>query len=155
MSTLWTPSGERPVGRPDEPGGTAPPSSSPPGAPPRGAGAGVQAPEDLTEEELAAQMAELQRQLAETPAAVVVTNHCIGLFQLAALHLNQRPPNLAEARLAIDALAAVVEGVGSRLGEDETTLRDALAQLRLGYVQLSAAAADEGEGGEGPQASTP
>jgi len=81
-------------------------------------------------------MAEVQRQLLEVPAAVVVANHCIGIFQLAALHLNQPEPKLEEAQLAIDALAAVVEGLGPRLGEHEEPLRDALAQIRLAYVQI-------------------
>ena len=124
MSTLWTPSGERPVGR-----------SQPEPEPTRPAGSSAAGEAELTEEQLAAEMAEVQRQLAETPARVVVANHCIGLFQLAALHLEQDPPNLAEAQLAIDAFAAVVEGLGSRLGEDHQALRDALAQLRLGFVQ--------------------
>ena len=82
-----------------------------------------------------AQMAAVQQQLLETPAAIVVANHCIGLFQLAALHLEQAPPDLAEAKVAIDAMGAVVETLGSRLGEDEQSLRDALTQLRLAYVQ--------------------
>jgi len=82
-----------------------------------------------------AQMAAVQRQLLETPAAVVIANHCIGLFQLAALHLEQDPPNLTEAKVAIDAMGAIVETLGSRMGEDEPSLRDALTQLRLAYVQ--------------------
>src|SRR5437588_13010065 len=85
--------------------------------------------------ELEAELAEVQRQLLETPAAVVIANHCIGLFQLAALHLEQDPPNLVEAKVAIDAMGGVVETLGSRLGEDEPSLRDALTQLRLAYVQ--------------------
>ena len=91
--------------------------------------------QELSEEELAARMMEVQRQLLETPAAVVIANHCIGLFQLAVLHLEQQPPNLGEAKLAVDAMGAVVETLGPRLGEDYQSLREALAQLQLGYVQ--------------------
>ena len=83
-------------------------------------------------------MAEVQRQLAETPAHVVITNHCVGLFNLAALHLNQPEPDLEAAQLAIDGLAAIVEGLGSRLGDDAPTLADALAQIRLAFVQVKA-----------------
>src|SRR2546430_4996088 len=120
MGTIWTPSGERPVGR-EEP--------SP---------ADAKAPEaELSDEEIAAEMAEAQRQLLAAPVSVVVANHCIGLFQLAALHLNQPEPDLVQASVAIDALAAIVETLGSRLGDDESTLRDALAQLRLALVQLT------------------
>ena len=86
-------------------------------------------------------MLELRRQLAETPAAVVVTNHCFGLFELAALHLSLQPPQLDQAQVAIDALGAVVEGLAGRLGQDEDTLRDGLAQLRMAYVQLKATSA--------------
>lgn len=132
MSTIWTPSGERPVGR-EEPSPSRPPS--PPPGPPGG-------DEELTEEQWAARMAEVQRELLSTPAAVVVTNHCIGLFQLAALHLEHG--NLDEAKLAIDALGAVVEALGPRLGDDEAPLRDALTNLRLGFVQVRTRAGGAG-----------
>jgi hypothetical protein len=97
-------------------------------------------PPDLNPDEqaeLAAELAAMQEQLATTPAAVVVANHAVGLFQLAAIHLNRRPPNLAEGQLAIDAMAALVEGLAGRLGEEETSLREALSQVRLAYVALT------------------
>src|SRR5207237_2060284 len=90
-------------------------------------------------EELGAKLAEVQRELLETPAAVIIGNHAIGLFQSAALHLNQQPPNFADAQLAIDALGSIVEGLGDRLGPDEEALRDALAQIRLAFVQIKSA----------------
>jgi hypothetical protein len=130
MGTLWTPGGERPVGGPAPPPPPSPPPAGATGPPPGG-------PE--SEEELEARMLELRHQLAETPAAVVVTNHCFGLFELAALHLSLQPPQLDQAQVAIDALGAVVEGLAGRLGQDEDTLRDGLAQLRMAYVQLKAA----------------
>ncbi|MBW3614338.1 MAG: hypothetical protein KY439_03395 [Actinobacteria bacterium] len=138
MSTIWTPGGERPVPRP-EPQAAAPPSGAQ--APPAG-GQG----REPTPEELQAQMAELQRQLTETPAAVVVANHCFGLFELAALHLSLQPPKLTEAQLAIDALAALVEGLGPRLGDQEPQLAEALSQLRLAFVQIRAANLGAGAG---------
>ena len=55
---------------------------------------------------------------------MVIANHCFGLFELAGVYLSQSPPRLEQARLAIDAFGAVVEGVGGRLGETEGTLRD-------------------------------
>ena len=125
MSSLWTPGGERPVGR----GEPAPPQP-PPEAP------GV---DDLTPEEqaqLAEQMAAVQQELLGTPVSVVIANHAVGLFQLAALHLNQRPPDLEEGRLAVDAMGALVEGLSGRLGEEEASLKEALAQLRMAFVQL-------------------
>lgn len=91
-------------------------------------------------------MAELRQQLAETPAELVVANHCYGLFELAALHLSLQPPQLPQAQLAIDALGAILEGLAGRLGQEEQQLREALAQLRLAYVQIRAGGG-EGAGG--------
>ena len=133
MSTLWTPGGERPVG------GTDP---SPPAASPE-----AEAAAPLSEEEMEARMAELRQQLADTPAELVVANHCFGLFELAALHLSLQPPQLPQAKLAVDALGALVEGLGGRLGEQEQQLRDGLAQLRLAYVQIKGSS---GTGGTQP-----
>jgi hypothetical protein len=92
-------------------------------------------PED---QELADELAAMQEELAGVPASVVIINHAVGLFQLAAIHLNRQPPNLADGRLAIDALAALVNGVGNQLGEEAEALRQALTQLRMAYVSLSA-----------------
>jgi hypothetical protein len=89
-----------------------------------------------------AELAAMQDELANTPAEVVIANHAVGLFQLAAIHLNRRPPNLDEGRLAIDAMACLVDGLGDQLGEQGPTLQDALAQLRLAYVQLAQAGPD-------------
>jgi hypothetical protein len=121
MSTIWTPSGERPVRR-EETSAPPPAAEQPPGG-------------ELNDEEVAAQMAAIQRELLEAPAALVVSNHCIGLFQLAAIHLQAERPKLEEAQLAIDALAAVVERLGSRLGAEERPLQDALTNLRLAYIE--------------------
>jgi hypothetical protein len=83
----------------------------------------------------------MQEKLARTPAEVIIANHAFGLFELAALHLSQQPPNLSQARLAIDALGALVEGMGGRLGEHERELIQGLSQLRLAFVQINAAQA--------------
>lgn len=149
MSSLWTPSGEQPI-RPESPasGPASPPGA---GAPP-GAAGGRPPPggTEPSEEEIRAELAEISRQLLQTPASVVVANHCIGLFQLAALHLDQEPPNLAEARVAIDALGAIVETLGNRLGQEEGPLRDALHQLRVAFVGAQQAAKDSGSGEADP-----
>jgi hypothetical protein len=128
--SLWTPGGEHelPDDRPD-PGGID--------------------PEDLTDEQreqleaMAQEMAEVRQQLLQVPASTVVANHAMGLYELAAIHLSAQPPNLAEGRVAIDAMAGVVENLEGRLGENEPVLRDALAQLRLAFVQLQGATDDE------------
>lgn len=85
------------------------------------------------------ELAAMQEEVASTPASVVVANHAVGLFQLAAIHLNRRPPNLEEGQLAVDAMGALVEGMAGRLGEEEQSLRDGLGQLRMAFVQLKAA----------------
>lgn len=82
-------------------------------------------------------VAEARRRIAEVPASVVVTNHAMGLFELAAIHLSDVPPRLEDARLAIDALGHLVEGLGGRLGEHHETIAAALANIRLVFVQRS------------------
>lgn len=145
MSTLWTPSGERPIRR--EPPASAPTPPAPPpggGRPPSGPPGGRRPSEAQSEQEFSAEdeaaLAELQAQLAATPVELVVANHAFGLFELAALHLSADPPRLPEARLAIDALGALVEGLEGRLGEYERQLRDGLANLRMAFVQIRGAA---------------
>jgi hypothetical protein len=86
---------------------------------------------------MAAELERLRRQLADTPVETVVANHCYGLFELAALHLSLDPPGLDDARLAIDALGCLVEGLAARLGEHGPSLEEGLAQIRLAFVQIS------------------
>ena len=90
----------------------------------------------LTDAGLAA-LAEARQRLAEVPAAVVVANHAMGLFELAAIHLSTEPPNLSDSALAIDALACLVEGVADRLGEHSEVLVHALGNIRLAFVEVS------------------
>jgi len=81
----------------------------------------------------------MRAELANSPVEVVVANHCYGLFELSAVYLSQQPPLLSQARLAIDALGALVAGLEGRLGEAEVQLKDGLSQLRLAYVQIDGA----------------
>ena len=60
----------------------------------------------------------------------------MGLYELAAIHLSNEPPDLQSAALAIDAVACLVEGLGDRLGPESRTLRDALANIRLAFVEV-------------------
>ena len=82
-------------------------------------------------------LTEARARLADTPANVVVANHVVGLYELAAIHLGANPPRFYDAQLAIDALAAIVDALGSRLGQDHETFKDALANIRLVYVKLT------------------
>jgi len=81
----------------------------------------------------------LRSELASSPVEVIVANHCYGLFELAAVYLSQQPPLLDQARLAIDALGCLVDGLDGRLGDGEAGLRDGLSQLRIAYVQIDGA----------------
>lgn len=133
--SLWTPDGEHAVT---------------PAAPAATQAAGLDDTELDPEthaqaEALAAEMAEVRRQLMSAPASVVVANHAMGLYELAAIHLGAPEPNLTEAQVAIDAYGALVDAVGDRLGPDAATLRDALAQIRLAFVQIKAGTAGEAE----------
>jgi|ERR1700722_15816953 hypothetical protein len=130
MSSLWTPSGEH---FPEKEDGAAPPASPPPG----GSGPPDEADEaEPLSAEAQAEIDAMRQQLANSPAEVVVANHCYGLFELAAVYLSQTPPMLFQARLAIDGLGALLDGLKGRLGEAEPSLLDALSQLRLAFVQL-------------------
>jgi len=131
--SLWTPGGEHvPEDGPPTPGEIDPEDLT---------------PEDRARlEQMAGEMAEVRQQLLSVPASTVVANHAMGLYELAAIHLSNQPPSLDEGRVAIDAMGALVDTLEGRLGDNEHVLRDALAQLRLAFVQLQAAAGE----GTGP-----
>ncbi len=145
MSTLWTPSGEHEVPRDDPstaPAGQSEPSEVYEGGlevdPETGMPIDPRTGEPFDPIELAemeAQLREAQEQLTSVPAAEIVQNHMMGLFELAALHLRLDPPDLAEARLPIDALGLLVENLGDQLPAGET-LMGALQQIRLTYVEI-------------------
>ena len=80
----------------------------------------------------------------QTPVIEHIGGHAMALFELAALHLEreavtggEEKPDLAEASLAIDAMAALVEGLGEKLGRTRASCSSALDQLRMAFVQLS------------------
>jgi hypothetical protein len=128
VSSLWTPSGEH------EPSGQA---STGPG------------PDEQPSEEEIAAIRQARSELASVPVVDVVANHAVGLWQLAMLHLTPEPlpdgsparPDMAQAGLAIDALAALVDTLGARLAPHAEMLRDAVTQLRMAFVQLTDALA--------------
>lgn len=140
MSSIWTPSGEyRPPeeprgGEPGEPGSGAPePRTAEDGRP-------------VTPDELEA-MRRLHEQLRGTPAVDIVANHVVQLFQLALVYLGAGAApdeaaagpaaDLVQAGIVIDTMAAIVDGLGPRLVQHEQTLRDALTQLQLLWVEIA------------------
>ncbi len=138
MSSLWTPSGEHqpPEGPPPGAGGDPPfpPDPNDPSGP------------DPSPEEIEA-LREVHARLVATPVEDVIANHALGLWQVALVHLGvitppdetgtPPAPDLASAGLAIDAMAALVDGLGPRLGVHEEVLRDALTQAQMLFVEVS------------------
>ena len=136
MSSLWTPYGEEPV----------PPAGA--GSPPAGGGTGGPpgdgSPEDIDPE----QMREMLTRLAETPVEAIVTQFAVELQEIAVLHLGlsaERPESLAQAALAVDAMAGLVDAVGERFGPNAEPLRQAVAALQLGFVEVSSEISQAGE----------
>jgi hypothetical protein len=136
VSSLWTPSGEH-----------QPRDEAPAGDPGRGDMPFVESmrgPEP-DQEAMAAELRRAREELASVPVVDIVANHAVGLWQLAVLHLVPDPlpdgspgePRLAEAALAVDALGALVDGLGDRLDPHAGELREALGQLRMAYVQVA------------------
>ena len=144
MSTIWTPSGEY-VPKPEP--GEAPPPGAPP---PPGAGQPPGPGREPTPEEMEAMAAEIMGAL-HRPMEDHILDVVEQLLQLATLQLNresltggQEKPDLKEASLAIDAIAALVDGVGSRLGQYDQALRRTVDQLRQAFVQVSGQAGGGG-----------
>lgn len=138
MSSLWTPSGEHeppPSPSPEDEGAGGPPPG--PGGPPD---------DDPSPEEIEA-LREVHARLIATPVEDVIANHALGLWQVALVHLGvitppdesgpPPAPDLASAGLAIDAMAALVDGLGPRLGVHEQVLLDALTQAQMLFVEVS------------------
>jgi Domain of unknown function (DUF1844) len=146
MSSLWTPGGEHPVEPEPAAAPAAPPSADEPS--PEEILAAMSPEERAEAEAMVAEMAQARQRVLEAPAEMVVANHAMGLYELAAIHLSEEDPDLVAARLAIDAMGQLVEGLAGRLGEAEATLKDALTQLRMAFVQLSEQAADDETPGE-------
>jgi hypothetical protein len=126
--SLWTPDGERPV---------KPPSQE----------AELTPEEAERAEALVHELAEARERLLEAPVATVLVNHALGIYELAAIHLTADDPRFPEAQLAIDALGGLVDATAGRLGDQEHTIRDALHQLRLAFVQRRTAAGQPGPEG--------
>jgi Domain of unknown function (DUF1844) len=134
VSSLWTPGGEHEPAAENAEDGPSGPQPGPAG--------------DETDEQAREQLRQLREQLAETPVSDIVANHAIGLWELALLHLSPAEgfqPDLEQAQLAIDAMAALVETLGHRLGRHEEPLREALRQLRLAFVEITGEVESGGE----------
>lgn len=103
--------------------------------------------EGMSEEEKQAalqQISQMRTELLATPARDVIGNHIVGFYELASVHLSEaanskgtdREARLAEASLCIDAMGAVVEGLGDRLDKHSEPLKAALSQMRMAFIQV-------------------
>jgi hypothetical protein len=93
----------------------------------QGPGGQVWTPEQEAE---ARRMAE---EIAATPSLEWVVNTAVSLANIAATKLDLGNP--ADAALAIDALAGIMDKVGDRLQNVEQPLRQTLAQLQMAYAE--------------------
>lgn len=99
--------------------------------------------EDLWTPEEEAEARRVVEEIARVPAADWIADSAVRLANVAGVKIDRG--EIADAQLAIDALAALVAQVGARLGEAEAPLRQTLAQLQLAFAQSAA----------GPPAQTP
>src|SRR6202021_2122042 len=133
MSSLWTPAGEH---FPKQEGNDA-------ASPPNDGEGDTDVTQTLHEvpltEDQAAAQAEvdaMREQLANTPAEVVVANHCYGLFELASIYHSETPPRFFQARRPQDGLGFLLNGLQGRLGEARPAPFEAVSQLQLAFVQF-------------------
>jgi hypothetical protein len=90
------------------------------------------------------QISQMRAELLATPARDVIGNHIVGFYELASVHLSEaaqgegadREARLREASLCIDAMAAVVQGLGDRLDTHAEPLQAALAQMQMAFTQV-------------------
>ncbi|MDQ3983437.1 MAG: hypothetical protein M3271_12225 [Actinomycetota bacterium] len=100
-------------------------------APPAGGGSGTG--ERVWTPEQEAEARRMAEEIARTPSFEWVMNTAATLANVAGTKLDLGAA--ADAQLAIDALAGIVNAVGPRLGAAERPLRQLLADLQLAYAQ--------------------
>jgi hypothetical protein len=104
---------------------------------------------------------EMREQLASFSAGDVIAEAGLSLVTLAYVRLGVPPEqheqyrDLEAARLLIDALGGMLAAVEGRVGAAEPGLRDALAGLRMTYVEVAAQVQAGQAGQAGPKAEEP
>jgi hypothetical protein len=111
-----------PITEPQQAQATPPPSA-----------AGTRPGERVWTPEQEAEAARMAQEIADTPSFEWVVNTAVTLANVAATKLELGSGG--DAQLAIDALAGLLNSVGSRLQQAESPLRQTLAQLQLAYAE--------------------
>jgi hypothetical protein len=96
---------------------------------------GLPSDPDLWTPEQEAEARRMAEEVARTPSLEWVVNIGVTLANVAGTKLDLGAT--ADAQLAIDALAALIEKLGSRLDRAEAPLRQTLAQLQLAFAERS------------------
>lgn len=162
MSSLWTPDGERPIAPSSPRSGPDTPESGTGG---QGVASGDTETsgegsthvsealrsaasqlgidlDSMTSDDIAqleTEMAEMMRarqEMAQTPAADMVANHMMRLFDLTLIYLEAEPPRFTDATTVIESFRAILDHAGDRLGSHAQLLRDTLNQMQMVFVQV-------------------
>jgi hypothetical protein len=120
-----------PTETPPPPERASPPETPP--AAPRAEPAPEPPREALWTPEQEAEAQRIAQEVRDTPSRDWILNASVTLANVAATKLDAGMA--ADAQLAIDALAALVNGVGPRLGDAEAPLRQTVAQLQMAFAQ--------------------
>ena len=110
-------------------------------------GAGAPHEEPIWTPEQEAEAQRFIQEIGQRPSLDWVLNSAVTLANVAGTKLDLG--QTADAQMAIDALAALVEKLGPRFGQAEAPLRQTLAQLQLAYAERNLA--PPGTPGAGPQ----
>jgi hypothetical protein len=94
-----------------------------------------QHPSEVWTPEQEAEARRIAQEIAETPSLDWVINTAVTLANVAATKIELGDP--ADAGLAIDALAAMVNSLAGKLADAEAPLRQTLAQLQMAYAERS------------------
>lgn len=89
--------------------------------------------------------------IADVPAVEIVARYSIELLNVAAIHCglaeNGRPADLDEARKLINAVAGLITGAASYMGDQHARiLRNALREVQLAFREASVIKDAPGEG---------
>ena len=131
QSSHWTPS-ESPSTASPPTGGTAGSAPSDGGTPSSAPSVQAGPASEVWTPQQEEEMRRVAQQIAETPSLEWVLNTAVTLANVAGTKLDLGAT--ADAQLAIDALAALINGLGSKLADAETPLRQTLAQLQMAYA---------------------